>query len=223
MKFTAMLLLLCTTLLAGCGDIEWFPQYKRQPTTPDIFSFPQKTGVAFSTTSTLTDTSDAITVAGLTAATSPIQVSGADGSSYSINGAAPVSASGTVKNGDQVTVTHKIPATPAVAITSTLSIGDRSADFTSITRNVESFALTKTGIGGQVVNSGAHTLVVATGTYPISITNGSYSFDNITYTTLAQTLSLFAGTTTIYLTNTVPSVTTITIDGVPSTFTTTKQ
>jgi hypothetical protein len=222
MKKTALLLLLCM-ILAGCGDIDWFPQYQRQPTTPDIFSFPKKTGVAFSTTTVLTDTSAAITVAGLTAATSPIQVKGAAGSAYSVNGGNPTSANGTVKNGDKVTVTHNIPATPGAAITSTLSIGDRSADFVSVTRNVESFALTKTGSAGQVVNSGAHALVVATGTYQISITNGSYSFDDRTYTTLAQTLPFVTGFTTIYLTNTVPSVTTVTIDGVPSTFTTTAQ
>src|SRR5690242_17897881 len=87
-----------TFTLAGCGGVDWFPEYKRQPTTPDQFSFETKNGVSLSTTVT----SDAITVSGLTGSSSPVSINGSFGSNskYSINGGKPTDAAGTVKNGD---------------------------------------------------------------------------------------------------------------------------
>lgn len=123
-------LLLLALLLAGCGDVEWFPESERAPTTPDAFSFPAKTNTAKATEIT----SDAITVAGLTAAAS-ISVAGSQGSDskYSINGGTPTATAGTVKNDDTVTVTHLSSSSLGTATESTLTIGGVSSKFVSTT------------------------------------------------------------------------------------------
>lgn len=135
-----MLPLLLLLAVAGCGEVDWFPQYVRQPTSPDPFSFAAVTG----TDKGADVTSAEITVAGLTAASSPISISGTTDSKYTINGSTPTSSAGTVKNGDKVTVTHKAAATLGTSTKSTLTIGDQSADFISTTRFVDtpSFSLT---------------------------------------------------------------------------------
>jgi len=226
MRRISLVSILLMMSLTACG-VEWMPEYVRLPTTPDAFSFPAKTGVPFNSGGTLTDTSASITVAGLTGDSSPIKVTGPDGitNQYTINGGSPIATDGTVKNGDIVTVQHTTGSLPRASVTSTLSIGNVSAPFTSVTQNVETFALTGTGATGINVHSAAHTLIVATGSYTVSVagTGGTYSFDNITFSNQPLTFSLIAGQTTIYLTSTVPSTTTVTIDGVASTFTTTAQ
>lgn len=129
----ALTLLVLVVLVAGCGNVEWFPEYVRQPTTPNQFTFANKTGTGFD----VTVTSDPITVSGLTADSSPITVTGPTGadSKYTINSGTPTSAAGTVKNGDQVTVSHKTAAsTLEGTTTSTLNIGGVSGTFTSFTR-----------------------------------------------------------------------------------------
>ncbi|GFO55925.1 hypothetical protein GMSM_29320 [Geomonas sp. Red276] len=114
-------------MLPGCGA-DWFPAYHRQPTTPDNFSFAEKDNVAPGTTAI----SDAITVSGLTATTSPISVSGpAPDSMYIINGGTPTSTAGTVSNGDTVQVAHTAASIAGGFAQSTLTIGNVSATFTS--------------------------------------------------------------------------------------------
>ncbi len=128
-----LLLLVSVLLLAGCGDIVWFPPYERLGTTPDQFTFAPKTG----TDKGVVVTSEEITVSGLTADSSPISVTGPSGSesAYSIKGA--TSTKDTVKNGDKVTVSHKSAATLGTATQTTLTIGTVSADFVSTTRFVD--------------------------------------------------------------------------------------
>ena len=146
--------IMLTFALAGCGGVDWFPAFKRLPTTPDPFPFTQKNDVARSSQIT----SDPITVAGLTADSSPISITGSDGSNskYSINGAAAVDTAGTVKNGDQVTVTHTSSSGVGSETDSSLSIGNVTETFTSITVLVEIPAFTsKTGLAGQPIVSDA--------------------------------------------------------------------
>lgn len=206
--------------MAGCGSVEWFPEYVRSPTTPDQFSFATKTGA---TVSPATVTSDAITVAGLTAESSPISVTGSVGSDskYSVNVAPATATAGTVKNGDTVTVTHTSSTALGTATISTLTIGNVSATFTSITQTVESFTRTATGLAGARVPSGAIALNLLSGIHAISITNGTYSFDNITFTSLTQTINISNGQNIFLISSGTPVTTTLTIDTVPSTFTTT--
>jgi hypothetical protein len=229
MKKAALLLSVLVLTLSGCGNVDWFPAYHRLATTPDPFSFTTKTKVPFGSVATpATDTSEAITVSGLTADSSPISVSGPDGSNslYTIGTGTPTATAGTVKNGDTVTVTHTVPPTPAASITSKLTIGDRVGTFTSITRNVESFAVTGTGASGSTITSAAHNLIVANASLEVSVAStgsvAAFSFNNVDFFTNAtpQVFTMTNGMT-IYLRSRVPSVTTVTIDGVPSTFTTT--
>lgn len=137
---TALLLLIFT--VAGCGNVEWLPEYQRLPTTPDSFSFAAVAG----TEPGVQVTSASITVSGLTGSTSPISINGSLGgdSKYSINGGTPTNSAGTVQNGDKVTVSHTSASTLGTTTTSTLSIGSESAPFISTTRYMEkpSFALT---------------------------------------------------------------------------------
>ncbi|WP_246014649.1 hypothetical protein [Geomonas oryzae] len=139
--FKTFLLLLVFTF-AGCGKVEWLPEYQRLPTTPDSFSFAAVPG----TEPGAQVTSAPITVSGLTGSTSPISVTGSAGgdSKYSVNGGTPTNSDGTVQNGDKVTVTHTAASTLGTTTTTTLSIGSESAQFISTTRYIEkpSFTLT---------------------------------------------------------------------------------
>lgn len=127
-----LLLSLVVMSVAGCG-VDWLPEFERQPTTPDQFTFTNQTG----TQQNVRVTSNAITVVGLTAATSPIKVTGGGDSKYSINGGTETSADGTVKNGDKVTISHTSASTIDTPTVTTLQIGNVSATFTSWTRLVE--------------------------------------------------------------------------------------
>jgi hypothetical protein len=216
MNKVRLVLALLVLIMAGCGDIQWFPPYHRAPTTPDAFTFPVKRSVAFNKEGTLTDTSDPITVAGLTGETSPISVTAANSAVVLINGAVAPATGATVKNTDVVAVRHTTGSLPATSITSTVTIGDTSAPFTSVTQNVETFAKT-----GTTLSSGSFPLVVATGTYAVSVTGGSYAINNGVLTNIPQTVSLVNGATTLTLVNLAIGSMNIVIDGVTSTYTTT--
>jgi len=94
-------------------------------TTPDAFTFTDQTGVAVSTAIE----SNTITVAGINAATA-ISISGG---TYSKNGGAYTSASGTVVNGDTVKVKVTSSASNSTAVNTTLTIGGISDTFTVTT------------------------------------------------------------------------------------------
>jgi len=216
-----VLFLFLLLLLGGCGGVDWWPG--RQPTAPDPFSFPAKTGVALNTPVE----SDPTTVQGLTADSSPISVTGATGSTYSINGATPTSAQGTVKNGDVVRVQHTSSSTVGTNTVTTLTIGGVTAFFTSTTVPIQapSFIAVTDALPGQGVQTGPVTLVARdglVGTHQVSITNGTYSLDTVNFFTSAtQTIPNLNGRF-IYL-HTFASTTsggevdvTLTIDGVNS-------
>jgi len=95
---------------------------------PDAFSLTPQTGVPLSSQRT----SDPITISGLSSVTG-IGVTGAAGSSYSINGGAFTNLPGAVSNGDQVRVRHTSAAVLNTPATTTLSIGGVSADFVTTT------------------------------------------------------------------------------------------
>lgn len=95
---------------------------------PDGFSLAPQSGVP---TSSLR-TSAPITVTGLTTVTG-IGVTGAAGSTYSINGGDYTSQPGTVANGNEVRVRHTSAAASGTATTTSLNIGGVTADFVSTT------------------------------------------------------------------------------------------
>jgi hypothetical protein len=94
-------------------------------TTPNSFTFTDQTNVALNTTMT----SDAITVNGITCAAS-LSVTGG---TYSINGGAYTSASGTVDSGDTVTVRVQSSDTYDSTTCATLTIGGVSDAFSVTT------------------------------------------------------------------------------------------
>ena len=233
MKRLVPILIVAALVIAGCGSIDWFPVYKRLPTTPDAFSFATKTGVpTFATIS-----SAAITVSGLTATSSPVSVSdsttGAD-SQYAINGATPTATAGSVQNGDSVKVFHTSSNNLGTTATSKLIIGDRSATFSSVTQTVQKQDFKSTAVAaGSTGYSGLIPLQLISGTHTISISSSNgydprYALDSDTgtYTNATQTIYLYNGES-IYMRVTVPSgttsgtnvVATLSIDGVPITLT----
>lgn len=90
-------------------------------TTPNAFSFTDQTGVALSTTIT----SNSITVSGINSAAA-ISISGG---SYSVNGGGYTSASGTVNNGDTVSVRVISSGSGSTTTSATLNIGGVSDGF----------------------------------------------------------------------------------------------
>lgn len=196
--------------LVGCG-VEWFPEFKRQPTDPDPFTFTPNTNASPGATVT----SNPITVTGLTADTAPVSVSGTTTTStYSINGGTATSTPGTVKNNDTVTVSHTASTTVNGQVSTTLTIGQVSGTFTSTTGQ------STTNGGFNVVNtttsgafSHAEILNIPSGTYNVSISsNGKFSFDNFatvfTSTSPPKQQAIVSGVTPIYLMNLAPNVTT---------------
>lgn len=126
----------------GQGFGEGFARAEAEDdTTPDAFSFTDQSGVARS----ITITSAAITVTGITAAAA-ITVSGG---TYDINGSGTFTADpGTVNNGDTVRARHTSSANYSIAVDTTLTIGGVSDTFTSTT------LIDPASVGGTAAISG---------------------------------------------------------------------
>lgn len=113
---------------------QWFDTFSSKgDATPVAFELAAQTSVPVSSQRT----SSPVTVAGLGEATvTGIRVSGAVGSSYSINSeddADFTSAPGVVEDGDVVRVRHTSAATHATVTTTTLTIGSLSGNFVTTT------------------------------------------------------------------------------------------
>jgi hypothetical protein len=185
-KFFGIVLVLA--FLGGCGA-DWFPAYKRPATLPDPFSFTEIKDVEPGQPVT----SNAITVAGVTADSSPITITGTSTSRYSINGGTPTATAGTVKNGDKVTVTHTTIVNPGVVTTSTLTIGGLQGAFTTVNQLVStpSFSLVTPSPGIE----GVATLVAADGAgivHKISISDNSGGAAKYFVTDLSGTTTIVA-------------------------------
>jgi hypothetical protein len=223
-----LILLLLLTLLSGCGDVNWFPEYKRQPTTPDQFAFATKKNQPLNTAVS----SDPITVAGLTADSSPVSVTGptAANSKYSIDGGTPTSTAGTVKNGQKVTVTQTTGTAPGQSLTSTLTIGDVSATFTTQTQLISASSFsTPISVAGGALETFTTITSVDTNTHTVSIKDSANSTSaqfavadingNPTFFTNVQQTVAVLNNLRIYVRNSQLNVTngvttTLTIDGV---------
>ena len=115
-----------TTLIIGGVSSTFTVTTTGSPdTTPDAFIFADQNDVPLSSTIT----SNAITVSGINAAAS-ISVTGG---TYSINGGAYTSATGSVTNGQTVSVQHTSSATSSTGTNTTLTIGGVSDVFRSFT------------------------------------------------------------------------------------------
>ena len=184
--------MLCLTL-AGCGDIEWFPDPNAIPGagggTLDVtpFSFTAKTNV----TAGQVQTSDPVAIS-MTGGPANISVDG--GGSYKINSGEFTTADGTVNNGDQVTVQHTHTAGDAEVVT-TVTIGEENGTFTSTTAsaviNIPAFSFAaKTGTVGAVTTSDSITIDLGSATSaPIRVADGEYRIGTGTFTTSPGTVN----------------------------------
>ncbi|WP_086931516.1 hypothetical protein [Agarilytica rhodophyticola] len=189
-------------------------------TTPNTFTLTPSGGAEISTVIT----SDAITVAGINAATA-ISVAGGE---YSINSGTFTAAAGTVTNGQMVQVRGTSSDMFDQTATVRLTIGGVSGDFVITTRMLDTTpdAFTFTAATGAalsaVVTSNAITVAGIDNSAPISITDGEYSIDSGTFTTSAGTVddgqSVQVRRTSSSTVSTDVS-TTLDIGGVTSTFT----
>lgn len=114
------------TLTIGGISADFLVTTAAADTVPDPFAFTPQSGVAPATLVT----SNAITVSGIDSA-SPIAIAGG---AYSINGAAYTGATGTVQNGDTVSVQLMSAASFSTPAQATLTIGGVSGTFDVVTR-----------------------------------------------------------------------------------------
>jgi hypothetical protein len=112
------------TTESGWSNIE-YSQQECTDTTPNVFTFTDQTGVALNTVAT----SNTITVSGICA---PASISISDGT-YSINGGLYTSSSGTVSNGNTVTVQQTSSGSYSTTTNATLTIGGVSDTFSVTT------------------------------------------------------------------------------------------
>ncbi|HBA89302.1 MAG TPA: hypothetical protein DCZ75_15340 [Geobacter sp.] len=178
------MLTLLGLFLSGCGGIEWFPE-----TGVASFSFSPASEVDVAAGSTRTSSSVTLAITGI--ATASISVSGDASSKYSINGGSYTNAAGTVKNGDRVTVQHTASNTIGGSVSSTLTVGDKSATFSSMTGGFE-FSTAFNVDPMTFVESDPVTLAVAGGSAAISISGDEsslYSINGGTFTSQAGTVN----------------------------------
>ncbi|MCU0753969.1 MAG: DUF1566 domain-containing protein, partial [Xanthomonadales bacterium] len=138
---------------------------------PDAFSLTAQTGVPLASLRT----SDPITISGLSSVTG-IGVTGAVGSSYSINGGTFTNLPGAVSNGDQVRVRHTSAAVLNTPATTTLSIGGVSANF--VTTTLTGAAATTTAI--TAINPPTSQVVGVPYTVSVSVTGGAVPTGTVT-------------------------------------------
>ncbi|MCE5262068.1 MAG: hypothetical protein LLG97_00900, partial [Deltaproteobacteria bacterium] len=176
------------TGIDGAGTrLKDFREYELPRTTPDPFTFADQTGVARRTVIT----SNAITVAGLDAA-APISIIGG---AYSINGGSYTGASGTVNNGNTVTVRQTSSASYSTKTDATLTIGGASGTF-SVTTQADTTGgkftfVDQTGVAlnAEVISNPITIAWIGT-TTPISIIGGAYSINGGSYTGASGTVNI---------------------------------
>ena len=195
-------------------------------TIPDKFIFNYQTGVNLNTVIT----SNTITVSGIDAAASISIVSG----TYSVNGGAYTSASGTVVKGDTVTLQQTSAGTYSTTTVATLTIGGISDTFSVTTKDasgditphafhfidLRNVALNKEFKSNAIRVSGIDAAA------PISITSGTYSINGGAYTGANGTV-VKGDTVKVKLTSagtySTTTSATLTIGGVSDTFSVTTQ
>ena len=205
--------------------------YRAEPSddsTPDQFTFFDQTGVA----PNITITSNTITVSGINTA-ADISITGG---TYSINGGSYTSSSGTVNNGDTVTVRQTSSGSYPVKTDATLTIGGVSDTFSVTTWTAPpppdttpaQFTFTdQTGVALNTIITSNTIMVSGINTATtISITGGTYSIKGRPYTSASGTVSN-GDTVTVQLISSgnysTTTNATLTIGGISDTFSVTTQ
>lgn len=156
-------------------------------TTPNSFSFTPATNVALSTTST----SSAVTITGINTA-APVSISNGE---YSIDGGAWASSTGSITTGQTIAVRRMSSSSNSTAVTTTLTIGGVSADY-SITTAAASdttpstFSFTaQTGASlSQSYVSNAITVAGIDAAAAISVAGGEYRINSGSWVTAPGTV-----------------------------------
>lgn len=154
-------------------------------TTPDQFTFTDVTNATLN----FQYTSNTITVSGIAAAAT-ISITGGE---YNINGGAYTSTSGTVNNGDTVTVRVTSGSSNSSTVSATLTIGGvfDTYSVTTVDDTVpEAFSFTDvTGaLTSTVYTSNSVTITGISAASPISITGGEYSINGGSFTSASGTI-----------------------------------
>ncbi|WP_129127960.1 hypothetical protein [Geomonas oryzae] len=216
MRAFYLLAVLFGLILGGCG-VEWLPP----PPQVQQFSFTPSSVDGVATGST--QTSNTVTLS-MDTSNANISVSGGE---YSVNGGTFTSTAGTVVNGDTVQVRHTAASTAGGTVTTTLTVGDKRASFSSTTAGgADAFSFSPAAVfnvaAGSTQTSNAATVKV-NGTAPISVTGGEYSVDGSAFTSSAGTIG--AGTHTVQVQQTAAdgflattATTTVTIGGTSASF-----
>jgi hypothetical protein len=191
---------------------------------PNQFIFTDQTNVQLSTVIT----SNTITVSGIDAVLAlPIAITGG---TYAINGGSYTSVSGTVNNGNTVTLRQTSSGSSTTTTNAILTIGGVSDTFSVATVDMipDQFTFSdQTGVDIiTVVTSNTITVSGITGAAPISITGGKYSINGGSYTKASGTVS---NGSTVQVQQTSSSIytaktdATLTIGGVSDTFSVTTK
>jgi hypothetical protein len=176
-----------TTAVLNIGGVSaTFRVTTKDDTTPDNFIFVDRTNVPLNTAIT----SNPITVYGITGPT-PITISQG---SYSINGAAFTSISGTVTNGQSVRVRLISPNTYSTSKHAKLTIGGVSDTFTVTTipdTTPDNFSfIDRTNVElDTLIISNIITVRGITAETPISIVGGTYSINGGPFTSVSSTVT----------------------------------
>jgi hypothetical protein len=173
----------------GTGSTKDFWEYESTDTTPESFTFTDQTGVALSTVIT----SNTITVSGINT-TAPISITVGQ---YSINGGAYTSASGTVSNGNTVTVQQTSAPSYSTTTDATLTVGSLSGTFRVTTMALipdatpDAFTfIDQTDVAlSTIITSNTITVSGINVPAPISITGGQYSINGGAYTSASGTVN----------------------------------
>ena len=191
-------------------------------TTPDAFSFASKgdvsTGVVM--------LSDSVIISGLDSAV-PVQISSGE---YSIDGGAFTAATGSIGNGQLLQLRHTSSSERGGTITTTVTVGDYSADFSSTTiaestdttPDAFAFATEYSVARSDYSYSEAVTITGLGAPASLSVSNGEYSIDGgQTYSSAEGSISTGTGVQLRHVSSAeygASVVTTLTIGGVEGYF-----
>lgn len=179
-------LLLIALPLAGCGDIEWFPDPETNQASLGTVTGAERNAPVVSQPFTVTGSSASISISG---------------GEYSIDDGPFTATSGTVQTGQKVTVRHISSTTYGTSKIATLTIANESLPFTSVTMSkppvfVNSSSVTDFTFAPKLdvepntaIVSESRTISGNTSPAPISITDGEYSINGGNYSSAAGTIN----------------------------------
>lgn len=174
-----------TTLTVGGVSDTFTSATLAEDTTPNSFTFTDQTNVQLNTT----QTSNLITISGINS-TASVSITGG---TYSKNGGAYTSASGTATNGDTFRVRHTSSSNFSSSVNTTLTVGGVSDTFTTTTGAADStpnsftfndqtnVQLNTTQTSNEITISGINTSV------SVSVSGGTYSKNGGAYTSASGT------------------------------------